>query len=96
MDLTTKSHRIEVGIRELKNQLSRYIDQVREGKEVIVTEHGRPVARLTTLTESQDRLQQLIESGAVTPPINPTRRHARARIRTKLPISDLVDEQRNR
>lgn len=96
MDLVTSGHRIEVGVRELKNQLSRYIDQVREGKEVIVTEHGRPVARLTTLTESDDRLQRLIESGVVTPPINPTRHRARARIRTKLPISNLVDEQRNR
>lgn len=96
MDLVTSEHRIEVGIRELKNQLSRYIDQVREGKEVIVTEHGRPVARLTMLTESDDHLHQLIESGAVTAPINPTRHRARARIRTKLPISDLVDEQRNR
>ena len=56
MDLTTNKYRIEVGVRELKNQLSRYIDQVREGKEVIVTEHGKPVARLTMLTEQDDRL----------------------------------------
>lgn len=96
MDLVTSGHRIEVGIRELKNQLSRYIDQVRDGKEVIVTEHGKPVARLAPLKETDRRLQALIDAGAVTPPINPTRRRARARIRTKLPVSDLVDEQRNR
>ena len=96
MDLTTSTHRIEVGVRELKNQLSRYIDQVREGKEVIVTEHGRPVARLAPLEETDRRLQALIDAGAVTPPINSTRHRARARIRTKLPISDLVDEERNR
>lgn len=96
MGLTTNNHRIEVGIRELKNQLSRYIDQVREGKEVIVTEHGRPVARLAPLEETDRSLQALIDAGVVTPPINLTRHRARARIRTKLPISDLVDEQRNR
>lgn len=94
MDLTTKNHRIEVGIRELKNGLSRYIDQVHEGKEIIVTEHGRPVARLTTLTESQDRLQQLIASGAVRPALKPKNPRPRGRIRTKSPISPLVSEQR--
>lgn len=94
MDLVTSGHRIEVGVRELKNQLSRYIDQVRDGKEVIVTEHGKPVARLTMLTEQDDRLQRLIESGAVRPALKPKDPRPRGRIRTKLPISPLVSEQR--
>jgi len=96
MDLTTKNHRIEVGVRELKNQLSRYIDQACAGTEIIVTEHGKPVARLVPIEETDRRLQELIDAGVVTPPTNPTRHRARARIRTKLPVSDLVDEQRNR
>ena len=90
MDLTTKSHRIEVGIRELKNGLSRYIDQVREGKEVIVTEHGRPVARLTTLTEQDDRLQQLIASGAVRPALKPKNPRPRGRLKATGSISEIV------
>ena len=36
----------QVGVRELKNQLSRYLKRVQEGEEIIVTEHGRSVARL--------------------------------------------------
>lgn len=94
MDLITNYHRIEVGIRELKNQLSRYIDQASAGTEVIVTEHGRPVARLMALDETERRLQALIDAGAVTPPIDSKRARPRGRIRTKLPISPLVSEQR--
>lgn len=36
MDVATQ--RAEVGIRELKNGLSKYIDRVRAGEEVIVTD----------------------------------------------------------
>ena len=36
----------EVGIRVLRDNLSRYISRVREGEEVIVTDHGKPVARI--------------------------------------------------
>jgi prevent-host-death family protein len=94
MDLTTTNHRIEVGIRELKNQLSRYVDQASAGTEIVVTDHGRPVARLAPLDEADTRLQALIESGGVTLPIDSTRTRPRGRIRTKLPISPLVSEQR--
>ena len=35
---------MEVGIRELKNHLSRYLDHVRDGDEVVVTDRGRAIA----------------------------------------------------
>ncbi|MBI2467866.1 MAG: type II toxin-antitoxin system prevent-host-death family antitoxin, partial [Candidatus Rokubacteria bacterium] len=31
---------------ELKAHLSRYLDQVKSGQEVVITERGRPVAKL--------------------------------------------------
>src|SRR6185437_5812489 len=34
-----------VGIRELKTQLSRWVQEVKQSSTVVVTEHGRPVAR---------------------------------------------------
>ena len=34
-------------MRELKNNLSRYLGQVESGTEVVVTDRGRPIARLT-------------------------------------------------
>ncbi len=37
---------MEVGIRELKNHLSRYLERVRDGDEVVVTDRGRAIARV--------------------------------------------------
>ncbi len=35
-----------VGIRELKNRLSYFLRRVKEGHDVVITDHGRPVAIL--------------------------------------------------
>jgi prevent-host-death family protein len=35
-----------VGVRELRQNLSKYLDRVKAGEQLIVTEHGREVARL--------------------------------------------------
>jgi prevent-host-death family protein len=35
-----------VGVRELRQNLSRYLDRVKAGEDLVVTERGRPVARL--------------------------------------------------
>ena len=40
-----------VGIRDLRDSLSRWIDRVREGDEVVVTDHGKPVAMLSAPKE---------------------------------------------
>ncbi len=86
--------RVEVGVRDLKNQLSRYLDRVKEGDEVIVTERGRPVARLTALDHADDRLASLIASGAVRPPKSRTRHRPPRRIRARSSVSELVADQR--
>ncbi len=62
MDVATS-----VGVRDLKNNLSRYLDRVRSGEEIIVTDRGRPVARLSSIDASTDRLADLVESGAIQP-----------------------------
>ncbi|MNC85615.1 putative antitoxin VapB5 [compost metagenome] len=38
---------MEVSIREMKNRLSKYLKLVQAGKDVVITDRGRPVARLT-------------------------------------------------
>ena len=38
-----------VGVAELRQNLSRYLDRVKDGESLIVTEHGREVARLVPL-----------------------------------------------
>lgn len=81
-------------MRDLKNNLSRYLDRVRAGEEIIVTEHGRPVARLSAMDQPSDRLAALIASGAVRPPRSRQRRRPGRRIEAKGTVSDLVAEQR--
>jgi prevent-host-death family protein len=39
------------GIREARQGLSSLVAEVRKGREIVLTEHGRPVARLTPLRE---------------------------------------------
>ncbi len=42
-----------VGIRELKNNLSRYVARVREGETITVTDHGEEVALLVPIGPSR-------------------------------------------
>jgi prevent-host-death family protein len=85
--------RVEVGVRELKNNLSRYLDQVKAGTEVLVTERGRPVAHLIAVDASSDRLADLVAAGAVQAPRTRERRLPQP-IATSDTISDLVADQR--
>jgi prevent-host-death family protein len=41
------------GVREARQNLSALLDEVKRGREVIITEHGRPVARLVPLAPSK-------------------------------------------
>jgi prevent-host-death family protein len=57
----------EVGVRELKNRLSRYLKRVEAGEELIVTEQGRTVARLVPVKvpEIQETLRPLLRDGYI-------------------------------
>ena len=83
---------MEVGIRDLRNQLSRYLETVREGGEIVVTDHGRAIARLMPLEEPR-AIDRLIAEGIVTP-ARPKQRKVTKRTRARGTISDLVAEQR--
>ena len=83
---------MEVGIRELRNHLSRYLDRVRDGDEVVVTDRGRAIARVVP-AGGERVLDRLIAEGIVTPARQPKRPAARP-INTKGTVSDLVGDQR--
>jgi prevent-host-death family protein len=51
----------EVGAFEAKTHLSRLLDQVERGETIVITRHGRPVARLTPVGgSSRDDRQRAI------------------------------------
>jgi prevent-host-death family protein len=56
-----------VGVRELRQNLSVYLDQVKQGVSLTVTEHGRVVALLSPLTQTLSPVERLIAEGRATP-----------------------------
>jgi prevent-host-death family protein len=81
----------EVGVRELHDRLSEYLEQVEGGSEIVVTRRGRPVARLSGLGERP--LEALARRGLVRLPSR-ERSPRSARAESAGPVSDLVSEQR--
>jgi prevent-host-death family protein len=55
-----------VGIRELRDGLSRYLATVRSGRTLTVTDHGRAVARIVPV-DQPSTLERLISEGLVQP-----------------------------
>jgi prevent-host-death family protein len=63
---------METGIRELKDNLSRYIRRIEAGERIVVTTHGRVVAELVPTAGRRGRSSQfdlLVASGVITPPV---------------------------
>jgi prevent-host-death family protein len=84
---------VEVGIRELRAHLSRYLDLVRKGEEIVVTDRGTPIARISA-ANGRSRIDELIAAGVIEPAPNKGPRKVPKPIKIKGGLSDLVDEQR--
>ena len=86
-----------IGIRELKSKLSACVREVRSGATIVVTEHGRPVARMIADASSLDeRLAVLANAGRILwsgRRLKPTTPVARVRSRRKT-VADLISENR--
>lgn len=63
--MSERQHTGRVGVRELRQNLSVYLDRVKRGETLTVTEHGRPVGRLGPMAPS--RLDELVTTGRATP-----------------------------
>lgn len=86
---------VEVGVRELKNSLSRYLKRVREGETVVVTDRGEPIARIIS-TGIPEHLAKLMAEGRVTwsgKPFEPPME--RIRPKPGPPFSDYIAEDRD-
>jgi len=62
-----------MGIAELKALLSETLARVKAGEEILVTEHGRPIARILPLFAAAPAAatQELVRSGQVKAPEKP-------------------------
>ena len=93
MNVATSAGKRNVGVRDLRDHLSRYLDEVRDGGELVVTEHGRPIARILPAAVVPDRLTELIAAGSARSPQS-KRRKLPAAVRGVGSLSDLVAAQR--
>lgn len=64
--------RMEVGVREFRENLAEWIDRAAGGDEVIVTERGLPRVRLSAAT-GDELLDRLVREGRATAPARPRR-----------------------
>jgi prevent-host-death family protein len=83
-----------VGIRQFRTELRRWIDRAAKGKVVLITDRGRPIAKLTSAT-AESALDELIRKGIVTPARVPKQPSSAFRpVRARGSVSEIVIEQR--
>ncbi len=84
-----------MGTTTFRAELRHYLDLVADGVEVVITDRGVPVARVTPVG-SATILDELIRAGLIAPAARPARQRATGvgRAKAKAPVSDLVSELR--
>jgi prevent-host-death family protein len=94
----------KAGIAELKNNLSRYLDQVKNGESILVLDRNHPVAQIIPLqkaargTEQDDRLARLERKGLIRRGSGGSGQWLAKRRLVKVPgsvLRDLLDERRS-
>lgn len=79
-----------IGVRELRQNASRYLARVKQGQTVEVSERGRLVALLVPPHRSQGARDRLIGAGRLIPASNPT-----GRLRSPQPVRVSAGEPTN-
>lgn len=86
--------KMEVGIREFRSRLSHWLEDVGRGGELVLTDRGRPIARVTPIAADAS-IDRLVADGIIR---LPTRQRRRADAAQGVPargsVAELVAEQR--
>ena len=90
---------ISAGIKELKNNLSRYLSQVKKGEDILVTERGKPIARIIRDAPKdislREALSPLVVKGLVKLPSQKIDREIAPPVKLRgKPVSEMVIEDR--
>jgi len=86
---------MDVAVSELRAHLSQWLERVRDGDEIVITDRGVPVARILGV-EATSTLEELTRQGVIGRAARPVRPGATGRIRprSRRPLADIVSEQR--
>lgn len=85
-----------IGVRELRQHASRYLDEVRAGKSIEVTDRGHLVALLVPPTAEQSARDRLVTQGRIrpgSPAIRLPTRRASAGASTASVLDELRDDR---
>lgn len=83
---------MEIGVRALRDELSKHLAEVKQGHTITVTEHGKVIARIVPAGEPTT-LERLVAEGRIQPAKRP-KRWAPEPIKANGTVSDLVIEMR--
>jgi prevent-host-death family protein len=72
----------QIGIRQLRQRASEWVAKAKAGAVILITDRGRPVARLVPLTPGDDVRNRLIAEGQLIPA---------AAVRTPLRVDELLN-----
>lgn len=77
-----------IGVYDLKNRLSSVLEEVMAGREVTVTRHGHPIARIAPVVRSteEDRASAITELHALSENVQP--------MPPGMTLRDLIDDGR--
>jgi prevent-host-death family protein len=91
----------KVGSREFKNRLGRYLLAVRKGQTLLVTDRGKPVAKVSPPDENGDSkltfsdvLKKLEAEGKIRLPKRPLRKFRAVPTRGKLASQMIIEDRR--
>ena len=82
-----------IGVRELRQNLSIYLDRVKKGEALTVTEHGTAVAILRPLPTERSTLDRLVAQGRGRQPLRDLTAPA-STIKLERPLSALIADDR--
>ncbi len=90
---------ISAGIKDIKNNLSRLLTKVKAGEEILITERGRPVARIVKENQGDKSiraaLEPLVKKGLIVLPSRSIQKEQLSTIEVPgKPVSDMVIEDR--
>jgi len=75
---------VTVGLRELRENLRAFVDRAKAGEQVVITDRGKPVARIIG-AGTQTTFERLVAEGRIRPALRP-----------KTPLKDLAARPRVR
>ena len=90
--MATKGGTMDVGVRDLRDNLSRHLARFRSGSTITVTDHGQPIARIVPVARPT-ALESLRAAGKVTAAKRPGAELPDP-VEAAGPVSDLIDDQR--